>query len=322
MIAVERFGKTTEAVFADRRLSTGAKVAYGVLAMFHDAERGCFATQETLSDAGGWGTPRALRRALRELQDAGLVAVERRGQGRPNVYRLARNDWTKTSTQGEDDRTKTSTQGEDDRTKTSTQAVSVDENVPSRVDENVHSIRRLDQAARPVASSSNVAGSFRETFRRMAPGRPPLANVPTEARSAAIRRWEADPELGEHAISCFVADAHQDGKGPSIFLDDFGSVWLPMALDGEQRVASMRAFTEMSGRPKRSESPPTYGGCPVETTTRRSSTGPPEPEHPTEPDVAGRWKLHALTAGKMRADTAPPVAPEPERPYDGDFIPF
>ena len=239
MIAVERFGKTTEAVFADRRLSTGAKVAYGVLAMFHDAERGCFATQETLSDAGGWGTPRALRRALRELQDAGLVAVERRGQGRPNVYRLARNDWTKTSTQSEDD-----------RTKTSTQAVSVDENVPSRVDENVHSIRRLDQATRPVASSSNVTEGFRETFRRMAPGRPRLAKVPTEASLAAEQRWNADPERGEHAISCFLADPRQDGKGETIFLADYADVWLPMALDGEHQAASMRAFTEMSGRPK------------------------------------------------------------------------
>jgi hypothetical protein len=68
-------------------LSDRAKVLYGALAMHDSREKGCFPGQRLLAEETGKSVP-AIKRALEELVNAGLVWRKREGRFGRNRYRL------------------------------------------------------------------------------------------------------------------------------------------------------------------------------------------------------------------------------------------
>jgi biotin operon repressor len=72
-------------ILESKELSTGAKLTYAMLLKYAREQDECFPGQDTL--AKDIGTSRqSVNAYIRELRDAGMVSVQRRGQGRPNVY--------------------------------------------------------------------------------------------------------------------------------------------------------------------------------------------------------------------------------------------
>lgn len=68
-------------------VSPGAKLAYALLLRFAWQNDFCFPGQQRLADDMGV-TTRSLITYLKELQKIGWVIIERRGQGKSNIYEL------------------------------------------------------------------------------------------------------------------------------------------------------------------------------------------------------------------------------------------
>ena len=67
------------------QISVGAKLTYAMLLKYAREMDECFPGQDRL--AKDMGTARqSINGYIRELREAGLISVERRGQGRPNLY--------------------------------------------------------------------------------------------------------------------------------------------------------------------------------------------------------------------------------------------
>jgi biotin operon repressor len=66
-------------------LSNPAKVLYGLLRYYARQKQACFPSQERLSESLGYGE-RHVRRLLDELEAAGLITIEQRGERRTNLY--------------------------------------------------------------------------------------------------------------------------------------------------------------------------------------------------------------------------------------------
>lgn len=74
-------------VLKDWALSSNAKVLYGLLLSYSWQADRCFPGQDTL--AGLMGCDRkTISRVMKELVDAKLVKVERRGLGKSNIYHI------------------------------------------------------------------------------------------------------------------------------------------------------------------------------------------------------------------------------------------
>lgn len=67
------------------KISTGAKLTYAMLLKYARELHECFPGQERLADDMGCSV-RSISRYISDLENAGLVSVKRRGQGRPNLY--------------------------------------------------------------------------------------------------------------------------------------------------------------------------------------------------------------------------------------------
>src|SRR5437762_3908867 len=81
------FTQVPNFVFNDKTLSFAAKVVYGKLLSYAWDHNRVFPGQETLADEMGTSQP-TIARAIIELQKAGYLEIERRGQGLTNRYIL------------------------------------------------------------------------------------------------------------------------------------------------------------------------------------------------------------------------------------------
>jgi Mn-dependent DtxR family transcriptional regulator len=69
------------------QISVGAKLTYAMLLKYAREMENCFPGQDRLAKDMGNGV-RSVVRYIAELEKTGLVTVQRRGQGRPNLYTI------------------------------------------------------------------------------------------------------------------------------------------------------------------------------------------------------------------------------------------
>jgi biotin operon repressor len=81
------FTQVPNFILRDSRLSVGAKVAYAMFLSYAWNNEYCFPGQDRLAEDMGMTRVRVTQ-LIGELQQAGLVAIERRGQGKTNVYTI------------------------------------------------------------------------------------------------------------------------------------------------------------------------------------------------------------------------------------------
>lgn len=72
-------------ILESKEISVGAKLTYAMLLKYARELEECFPGQGRLADDIGT-TRQSVNAYIRELRQAGLVSVRRRGQGRPNIY--------------------------------------------------------------------------------------------------------------------------------------------------------------------------------------------------------------------------------------------
>jgi hypothetical protein len=87
--AATRFGFTQvpNFVLTHEGISAGAKLAYAMLLHYAWQNDYCFPGQDRLAKDMGAGK-RSVIRFMDELEKAGFIAVQRRGQGKTNLYQL------------------------------------------------------------------------------------------------------------------------------------------------------------------------------------------------------------------------------------------
>ena len=67
------------------KISVGAKLTYAMLLKYARELDECFPGQKRLAEDIG-NSDRSVRSWLKELEQAGLISIKQRGQGRPNLY--------------------------------------------------------------------------------------------------------------------------------------------------------------------------------------------------------------------------------------------
>ena len=74
-------------ILESEKISIGAKLTYAMLLKYARELNECFPGQDRL--AKDMGTSRqSVNTYIKELSDVGLITVQRRGQGRPNLYTI------------------------------------------------------------------------------------------------------------------------------------------------------------------------------------------------------------------------------------------
>jgi DNA-binding transcriptional ArsR family regulator len=81
------FTQVPNILLKSKSLSANAKVVYAQLLAYAWTNSYCFPGQERMGEDIGASQP-TIHRALKELQDSGWLEVERRGQGKTNIYTL------------------------------------------------------------------------------------------------------------------------------------------------------------------------------------------------------------------------------------------
>src|SRR5437867_8986443 len=79
------FTQVPNFILKDPALSFGAKVAYSMFLSYAWHNDSCFPGQDRLAKDMGVTRPRVTQ-LIAELQRAGLITIQRRGQGKTNVY--------------------------------------------------------------------------------------------------------------------------------------------------------------------------------------------------------------------------------------------
>jgi hypothetical protein len=74
-------------ILENSQISVGAKLTYAMLLKYAREMDECFPGQDRLAKDMGNGS-RSVVRYIAELEEVGLVTVQRRGQGRPNLYTI------------------------------------------------------------------------------------------------------------------------------------------------------------------------------------------------------------------------------------------
>jgi hypothetical protein len=74
-------------ILESKEISVGAKLTYAMLLKYAREMDECFPGQERLAKDMGNGA-RSVIRYIAELEEVGLITVQRRGQGRPNLYTI------------------------------------------------------------------------------------------------------------------------------------------------------------------------------------------------------------------------------------------
>lgn len=81
------FTQVPNFILKDAKLSVGAKVTYAMFLSYAWHNDSCFPGQERLAQDMGMTRPRVTQ-LIAELQDAGLITIQRRGQGKTNLYTI------------------------------------------------------------------------------------------------------------------------------------------------------------------------------------------------------------------------------------------
>jgi hypothetical protein len=86
-VSAHGFTQVPNVVLRDKRLSANAKVVYAQLLSYAWSNDLCYPGQVRMADDLG-STKSTVNRAVIELEQAGWVEIERRGQGKTNLYLL------------------------------------------------------------------------------------------------------------------------------------------------------------------------------------------------------------------------------------------
>ena len=81
------FTQVPNFILKDPKLSVGAKVAYAMFLSYAWHNDSCFPGQERLADDMGMSRSR-ITEFIGELERAGLITINRRGQGKTNIYTI------------------------------------------------------------------------------------------------------------------------------------------------------------------------------------------------------------------------------------------
>src|ERR1039457_1112509 len=81
------FTQVPNFILKDPNLSVGAKVAYAMFLSYAWHNDSCFPGQDRLAEDMGMSRSRVTE-FVGELERAGLVTIERRGQGKTNLYTI------------------------------------------------------------------------------------------------------------------------------------------------------------------------------------------------------------------------------------------
>src|ERR1039457_2235561 len=81
------FTQVPNFILKDPDLSVGAKVAYAMFLSYAWHNESCFPGQERLAADMGMTRPRVTQ-LIAELERFGLVSIQRRGQGKTNLYTI------------------------------------------------------------------------------------------------------------------------------------------------------------------------------------------------------------------------------------------
>jgi len=74
-------------ILESKDISVGAKLTYAMLLKYAREVDDCFPGQDRLSKDMGT-TRQSVNTYIKDLRKAGLITVQRRGQGRPNLYTI------------------------------------------------------------------------------------------------------------------------------------------------------------------------------------------------------------------------------------------
>ena len=88
IVAQHGFTQVPNFLFKNSGLSMGAIVVYSKFLSYAWHNDFCFPGQQRLADDLGMGIA-SINRFIKELEDASLIEIERRGQGKTNVYKIA-----------------------------------------------------------------------------------------------------------------------------------------------------------------------------------------------------------------------------------------
>ena len=81
------FTQVPNFILEDPKLSLGAKVVYAMFLRYAWHNDQCFPGQNTLSEAIGMSRSRVTQ-YVSELEKTGMISIQRRGQGRTNLYTI------------------------------------------------------------------------------------------------------------------------------------------------------------------------------------------------------------------------------------------
>jgi len=84
-VTQQGFTQLPNFILRDPKLSVGAKVVYAMFISYGWHNNFCFPGQEKLSSDMGLTRPRVTQ-LIGELEAAGLITIQRRGQGKTNIY--------------------------------------------------------------------------------------------------------------------------------------------------------------------------------------------------------------------------------------------
>ena len=86
-VALHGFTQVPNFILKDPKLSVGAKVVYAMFLSYAWHNDSCFPGQERLAEDMGLTRVRVTQLTA-ELEAAGLVTIQRRGQGKTNLYTI------------------------------------------------------------------------------------------------------------------------------------------------------------------------------------------------------------------------------------------
>jgi hypothetical protein len=84
-VTQQGFTQLPNFILRDPKLSVGAKVVYAMFISYGWHNNFCFPGQEKLANDMGLTRPRVTQ-LIGELEAAGLITIQRRGQGKTNIY--------------------------------------------------------------------------------------------------------------------------------------------------------------------------------------------------------------------------------------------
>lgn len=86
-VSAAGFTQVPNMLLRNNKLSANAKVVYSQLLAYAWNNGYCYPGQDRMAEDIGASQP-TIHRALKELEDSGWLEVERRGQGKTNIYTL------------------------------------------------------------------------------------------------------------------------------------------------------------------------------------------------------------------------------------------